>query len=40
VPTSGGQCADLLLENNTIVLDEIVRRERFDGLIQWYERAA
>ena len=33
-------CADPPAENNTIVLDEIVRRERLGGLIQWYERAA
>ena len=33
-------CADAPAENNTIVLDDIVRRERLGGLIQWYERAA
>ncbi len=33
-------CADPPPENNTIVLDQIVRRERLGGLIQWYERAA
>jgi hypothetical protein len=27
-------------ENETIVLDEIVRHERLGGLIKWYERAA
>ncbi|TWU03082.1 hypothetical protein CA54_61030 [Symmachiella macrocystis] len=33
-------CDDPPPENNTIVLDQIVRRERLGGLIQWYERAA
>ncbi|WP_146374414.1 integrase core domain-containing protein [Symmachiella macrocystis] len=33
-------CDDPLPENNTIVLNDIVRRERLGGLIKWYERAA
>ncbi|TWU08637.1 Integrase core domain protein [Symmachiella macrocystis] len=33
-------CADPPTENNTIVLNDIVRCERLGGLIQWYERAA
>ena len=33
-------CADPPPENESIVLDEIIRRERLGGLIKWYERAA
>tara|TARA_R110002096_G_scaffold195931_5_gene378600 strand:- start:3671 stop:3874 length:204 start_codon:yes stop_codon:yes gene_type:complete len=33
-------CSDPPRENETIVLDEIVRHERLGGLIKWYERAA
>ncbi|TWU04213.1 Integrase core domain protein [Symmachiella macrocystis] len=33
-------CTDPPPENNTIVLDDIVRRERLGGLIQWCEPAA
>ncbi|WP_197534932.1 integrase core domain-containing protein [Symmachiella dynata] len=33
-------CTDPPPENETIVLDEIVRYERLGGLIKWYERAA
>jgi putative transposase len=33
-------CTDPPAESNTILLNQIVRRERLGGLIQWYERAA
>ena len=33
-------CSDPPRENETIVLDEIVRHERLGGLIKWYQRAA
>jgi putative transposase len=33
-------CIDPPPENNIIALDDIVRRERLGGLIQWYARAA
>ncbi len=32
-------CSDPPPDNETIVLDEIVRHERLGGLIKWYERA-
>ncbi|TWU04208.1 hypothetical protein CA54_60900 [Symmachiella macrocystis] len=31
--------ADPPPENNTISLDDLIRRERLGGLVQWYERA-
>jgi hypothetical protein len=35
-----GACGDPQPENETIVLDEIVRHERLGGLIKWYPARA